>query len=205
MLKTYKIYGEVEDHLIISNDGKSHFVYRGGDWKEFKDRVVLVRNYDPFEFKTNRYYDNGLIRLGKSSQYVLDLKSGEIINISNFNKEITLKSGNTFQLYRRRDYNDIIIMKKGTAIGCNISSSGYVGGLYDKWTLEDDHHSKIYKVDKVTINIECFGDKLDIRGSYPARDCIVDLTNKELIDVKWRSSRKFRMEFKSKYGKDRVL
>lgn len=204
MLKFYKSeYGHGK-HLIINNENDFYISHGSGfspvDVYTLPVEVrTLVENKDPFEFEENNYLGNGIIRIQGTSSFI-DLVNNKIVEYSEFKREITLRSGDIFQLYNASG--DIIIMKKGTTIGCNIKKNGrYVTGLYDTWPISRNAINEFEEIDEVTIEIECIGNSLIIKGEYPGRDCTIDLINKEFIeDMKFEDmkSENIKLEFKPK-------
>lgn len=194
MLKFYKSNfisaSGLHNNLIIGN-GNDFYISHGSGFSPFdvglNAELLLVENKDPFEFEENNYLGNGIIRIQGTSSFI-DLVNNKIVEYSEFKRKITLRSGDIFQLYNASG--DIIIMKKGTTIGCNIKKNGrYVTGLYDTWPI-------FKEIDEVTIEIECIGNSLIIKGEFPGRDCTIDLINKEIIeDMK---SENIKLEFKPK-------
>lgn len=196
MLKFYRSEYKYSKHLIINNKNDFYISYGYGFRPFDADTLSIVENKDPFEFKENNYLGNGIIRIEGTSSFI-DLVNDKIVEYSEFKREITLRSGDIFQLYNA--IGDIIIMKKGTTIGCNIKKNGtYVSGIYDNWPI-----SEFKEIDEVTIDIECIGNSLIIEGKYPGRNCTIDLINKEIIeDIK---SENIKMEFKPKSNYVRIL
>lgn len=203
MLKFYKSeYGHGK-HLIINNEN-DFYISHGSGFSPVDVYTLpvpslgtLVENKDPFEFEENNYLGNGIIRIQGTSSFI-DLVNNKIVEYSEFKREITLRSGDIFQLYKGR-IGDIIIMKKGTTIGCNIGckKNEYITGLYDRWPISNEFE----EIDEVTIEIECIGNSLIIKGDYPGRDCTIDLINKEFIeDMKFEDmkSENIKLEFKPK-------
>lgn len=186
-IKFYKLI-DSDDYLIMkstmtSNRGfgkrieNIYYYSNGNEWRRLDDpnnSLVPVTDEFKFKFTTRNYLGNGLVKLDE--KYILNLNSGEITNRSKFMRNITLKSGDIFQLYREES-GDILLIKNGTTIGCNIKPSRHCGGYFQHWRINRGFH----KIDEVNIDIECFGNRLHINSSGPAIDCIVDLTNKKFI------------------------
>lgn len=100
-IEFYKIRNDDSNHLIIKAEkyGSLFYISRGGDF-EYLDGIVTITKLDskePFEFETNNYLGNGLIKIDIGT--ILDLNEGCIKKSSDFKKSITLKSGDHTYCY----------------------------------------------------------------------------------------------------------